>query len=260
MSTQSIIVEKSEYIATICLNRPEKRNAIHGPMVTELLQALKTFAADNSRVLILKGQGAHFCAGGDISWMQKMAASSEDENFDDAQLLADLLYQLYTFPKPTIALAHGASMGGGLGLLAAADMTIAAASATFCLPEVRVGITPSVISPYVIAGIGERAARYYFLTGEAFGAEKGQQLGLVQQVVTPEALQQTGIKMAQILLRNSPKAIYGAKQLIRYVAKKEITESLTQKTAEHLANLRVTPEAREGLQAFLEKREPVWGG
>jgi methylglutaconyl-CoA hydratase len=170
MKTEFITVATAGSIATLTLNRPDKRNAMHGPLMMELQHALGLLAEDSSRVLLINGRGENFCAGGDIGWMQKIAAGSDDENYRDAQLLADLLYQLYVFPKPVIVLAHGATLGGGLGFVAAADIAIAASNASFGLPEVKIGITPSIISPYVISAIGERMAHYYFLTGERFGA------------------------------------------------------------------------------------------
>jgi methylglutaconyl-CoA hydratase len=231
---------------------------MHGPLIAELLHAFKVHAGDQSRVLVIKGNGENFCAGGDIDWMQKIASSSDDANYDDAQLLADMLYQLYIFPKPTMVLAHGATLGGGLGLLAAADIAIAANNASFGLPEVKVGITPSNISPYVIAAIGERMAHYYFLTGERFGADIAYKMGLIHQVTEADALLSVGVSIAQTLIQNSPNALTAAKQLIRNVARQKITEELIQKTSEHLAELRKTPEAQEGLRAFTEKRKPVW--
>ena len=258
MAEEFIIVSLTDGIASVALNRPEKRNAMHGPLIKELSQILKKLATDNSHLLIIHGKGEHFCAGGDIDWMKKMATSSETENYDDAQALADLLYQLYTFPKPTIVLAQGATLGGGLGLLAAADIAIAAKNTVFGLPEVKVGLTPSIISPYVIAAIGERMAHYYFLTGERFGVEIAYQMNLIHQIAEDDALTSSGMTVAQKLLQNSPHALKIAKQLIRHVAKEEINEPLVQKTAEHLAELRTTPEAQEGLKAFLEKRLPKW--
>lgn len=254
-----ILVSKVEQIATITLNRPDKRNAMHAPLIKEVLQALKAMANDTAiRVLILNGNGDNFCAGGDIGWMQKIATGTDAENYDDAQLLADLLFAVYTFPKPTIVLAQGAVLGGGLGVLAAADIAIASKEAMFGLPEVKIGITPSMISPYMIAAIGERAAHYYFLTGERFNAERAFQLGLIHQIAENEALQSIGISLAKKLLENNPKAMAAAKHLISYVAKETITAQLAQKTAEHLAELRATPQAQEGLKAFLEKRKPQW--
>lgn len=259
MTYQFMLVEKANHVATITLNRPEKRNALHAPLIQEIISALSLLAHDDeTRVLILRGNGDHFCAGGDIAWMQHIASASPDENYKDAQILADLLFQLYSFPKPTMVLAHGATVGGGLGILSACDIAIAAQGASFALPEVKLGITPSMISPYVIAAIGERAAHYYFLTGEKFQEEEALRLGLIHRVCALDALNSVGAMLAQTLLKNSPAALKSAKQLIRHVAHEKVNEALSQKTAEHLANLRATAEGQEGLHAFLEKREPNW--
>ena len=259
MATESIIISITDAIATITLNRSEKRNAMNGQMIQALSNALHDLSsADDVRVLLIHGSGEHFCAGADIDWMQKIAAGSYNDNYDDAQYLSDLMYQLYSFPKPTIVLAQGATLGGGLGLLSACDIAIAAKNAIFGFSEVKIGITPSTISPYVIAAIGERMAHYYFLTGERFGTESANQMGLIHQITENDALFNTGLSIANVLLKNGPKALIAAKQLIRHVAREKITEELAQKTAEHLANLRSSPEAQEGLLSFIEKREPTW--
>lgn len=245
-------------IATLTLNRPDKRNAMHAPLISEVLAALKLVSTDSTRLVVINGNGDNFCAGGDIHWMQKIAAASEKENHDDAQSLANMLQALYTFPKPTIMLAHGAVMGGGLGLLSACDIALAADNATFSFSEVKIGLTPSMISPYVITAMGERAAHYYFLTGEKFDAQEAYRLGLIHKVTSADQLSALGLSVAQTLLQNSPNALRTAKQLIRLVAKEKITSALAQTTADHLAELRQTPEAQEGLKAFMEKRKARW--
>lgn len=257
--SEFILIARENGIATLTLNRPDKRNAMNGKMVKEIIHALAMIRDDNEmRVLMILGNGDHFCAGADISWMQHIASESYDANYDDAQALADLMYQLYTYPKPTIVLAHGATLGGGLGLLAACDIALVGKSTIFSFSEVKIGITPSIISPYVVAAIGERAAHYYFLTGVRFDAKEAHRIGLAHRVIDDNELAQTGMEVASLLLQNSPHALTAAKQLIRYVAKEKITGELAQKTAEHLSNLRATPEAQEGLRAFMEKRTPHW--
>lgn len=259
MTHEWIAVSTRDGIATMTLNRPDKRNAMNGELIRALLNALHACAQDETvRVLMINGEGEHFCAGADIGWMQKVASASQDENYDDAQMLADLMYQLHVFPKPTLVLAHGTTLGGGLGLLSACDIALAADNAIFGFSEVKIGIAPSVVSPYVIAAIGERAAHYYFLTGERFDAHHAYRIGLVHQVVAPDALFSKGMALAHTLLENSPEAMGAAKQLIRYVSPLKITETLSQKTAEHLAELRASAGAQEGLKAFLEKRKPKW--
>jgi methylglutaconyl-CoA hydratase len=255
----AILVSIPQDIVTITLNRPEKRNAMDGFLVQELTDALTKIAAEKKvRVLILNANGENFCAGADIQWMQQIAQGSDENNKADALQLAALMRMIYRFPKPVIVLAHGATLGGGLGLLAASDIAIAADNASFSFSEVKMGITPSVISPYVLAAIGERAARYYFLTAERFGAEEAQRLGLVHRVVHAEALQSTGIQLAETILKNSSSACSEAKRLIQHVSHRELTDDLMHFTADHLATLRTSAEAREGLQAFIEKRLPKW--
>lgn len=259
MDMEFIKLTQVDGVGTLTLNRPDKRNAMHGPMIEEILKGLHILAQEDAvRVVVINGNGENFCAGGDIAWMQKMALASEQENVEDAELLAEMVYQLYAFPKPTIALVHGATMGGGMGLVSACDIAIASQDSHFSLSEVKIGITPSVISPYVIGAIGERNAHYYFLTGERFGAEVARQIGLVHQVVESSALMSVGVELATNMLKNSPNAMFEAKFLLKHVAKKEITEELIQQTAAHLADMRRTDEAQEGLKAFVEKRTPVW--
>jgi methylglutaconyl-CoA hydratase len=255
----TILVSILDDIATVTLNRPEKRNAMDGLFVTELSDVLNKIANNESaRVLIVNANGEHFCAGADIGWMQKLAQSSSEENHQDALQLAGLMQLIYRFPIPVIALVHGATLGGGLGLLAACDIAVAANNASFGFSEVKMGITPSVISPYILAAIGERATRYYFLTAERFGAEEAHRLGLVHRIVALDALTSTGLMIAQALLKNSSSALSEAKRLIQHVSRQEITDELIQFTAGHLSQIRKTTHAQEGLQAFLEKRLPKW--
>lgn len=259
MTAQYLQVSTIDRIATITLNRPEKRNAMHAGLLKELLQTLIAYAEQKHvHVLLINGNGDHFCAGADIAWMQKVSSLSYSENYDDAQLLADVMYRLYTFPKPTIVLAQGAVMGGGLGLIAACDIAFASHTAFFAFSEIKIGLTPATISPYVIAAIGERAAHYYFLTGDKFDAEQAHRLRLIHQITAPQALMSSGVALARQLANYSPSAQTAMKQLIRNVAKEKITSELSQKTAEHLAQIRSSPDAKEGLAAFLEKRTPEW--
>jgi methylglutaconyl-CoA hydratase len=260
MSAEPVVITSEfDRIATIVLNRPEKKNAMDGVVVKELLQAFQHVAQNKSvRVVVLKAHGENFCAGGDIAWMQKMAASSQDENVADATQLALLMHVIYTFPKPVVVLAQGATFGGGLGLIAAGDIVIASHDASFAFSEVKIGITPSVISPYVIAAIGERAARYYFLTAMRFSVNEAHHMGLVHQIVESEALTSTGLEVARALLTLSPTALSEAKSLVQHIARQPISKNLIQITAEHLARLRTSAEANEGLNAFLEKRSPQW--
>lgn len=254
-----LVVNTDRDITIVTLNRPEKSNALNGQMVKELSLVLDQCAIDPAtRIVMINGKGKHFCAGADIAWMQQMSDASFDENFEDAERLAALLYQLYTFPKPTLLLAHGASFGGALGLISACDIALASDDVIFSFSEVKMGLTPSTISPYVIAAIGERAAHYYFLTGARFGAADAYRLGLIHRVVSSADLQTEGMNLANELLQGSPHAVSEVKYLIQHVAKELITPELGRKTAEHLARVRTAPDARLGLKAFIEKRPPVW--
>ncbi|MHB1946599.1 MAG: enoyl-CoA hydratase-related protein [Gammaproteobacteria bacterium] len=260
MTDESILLSSpSAGVTVITLNRPEKRNAMNAQLIQQLTQILKTLATDSeTRVVMITGHGEHFCAGADISWMQKIAQSPPHENLADATELALLLYTLYIFPKPTLALVHGMTLGGGLGLVACCDIAISAENANFCFSETKIGLTPSVISPYIISAIGERAARYYFLTARKFAALEAKRLGFIHEVVAVEKLLESGIALAQELLNNSPHALSEAKKLITHVAPIKITAELVEYTANHLATMRAKPEAQEGLRAFLEKRVPEW--
>lgn len=260
MTSESVaITSPMAGVAMISLNRPEKRNAMNAHLIQALIQILKKVAQDpHTRVVILKGEGEHFCAGADIGWMQQIAQNTHKENVEDATQLALLLYELYIFPKPTIVLSHGATMGGGLGLVACCDIALAADNAYFCFSEVKIGLTPSVISPYIINAIGEKAARYYFLTAQKFSAEEAMRIGLIHHVEHPDELMAKAFALAEILLNNSPFALSEAKKLIAEVAPEKITAKLIDYTSEHLAMMRSKPDAKEGLQAFLEKRTPQW--
>jgi methylglutaconyl-CoA hydratase len=246
-------------VATLSLNRPEKHNAFDDVLIADLLQFLDNIEHDKSiRVLVLRAQGKSFCAGADLDWMRRMADYDLEQNLADARQLARLMYRLDRLNKPVIALVQGASFGGGVGLIACCDIAIASADAIFSLSEVRLGLIPSVISPYVIAAIGSRAARRYFLSGERFDAARALQLGLLHEVVEPEALDVSLEQCIDGLLISGPGAQAAAKELIQQVQGRAIDESLIEETARRIAEVRASDEAREGLSAFLEKRKPDW--
>ena len=248
-------------VATITLNRPEKHNAFDDVLITDLLQFLDNIEHDKSiRVLVVRAQGKSFCAGADLDWMRRMADFDFEQNLADARQLARLMYRLNRLNKPVIALVQGASFGGGVGLIACCDIAIASTDAIFSLSEVRLGLIPSVISPYVIAAIGSRAARRYFLSGERFDAARALQLGLLHEVVEPETLDVSLEQCIDALLISGPGAQAAAKELIQHVKGRAIDESLIEETARRIAEVRACDEAREGLNAFLEKRKPDWNG
>ena len=248
-------------VASLILNRPEKHNAFDDKIIADLLQFLDNIEHDDSiRVLVLRAAGKSFSAGADLDWMRRMADYDFEQNLADARQLARLMYRLNRLNKPVIALIQGASFGGGVGLIACCDIAIASADAIFSLSEVRLGLIPSVISPYLIAAIGSRAARRYFLSGERFDAARALQLGLVHEVVEPETLEASLGQCIDALLNSGPYAQAAAKELIEQVRGRAIDESLIEETARRIAEVRACDEAREGLSAFLEKRKPDWNG
>jgi len=257
LMTDLIQVTQNFSYVTLTLNRPEKGNALSGPLLQAFLETLNTLSVEkNCQVLVLTAKGNHFCAGADLAWMQTL--TDEKANRDDAQLLADVLQTLYHFPAPTLALAQGAIRGGGMGLLAACNIVIATETASFGFSEVKLGLTPSIISPYVLAAMNKRAVEYYFLTGENFTAADAYRLGFVHKMVKETNLISAGESLVKQLLKNAPHALREVKTLIHNIDGEKISAALIQKTAEHLARIRKTPEAKEGIQAFVEKRDPTW--
>jgi methylglutaconyl-CoA hydratase len=246
-------------VAIVRLNRPEVHNAFNEVLIADLTAEFEKLRADEQvRVVILGGAGRSFCAGADLDWMRRTADYSRQENLADALKLAEMLRALYEFPKPTVAAVHGAAFGGGVGLVACCDVAIASENATFSFSEVRLGLIPAVISPYVIAAIGERAARRYFLTAEKFPASEARRLGLVHEVTAPESLGPTIEAVVGELLSGGPECLRAAKKLIRGAAQRVGDENVPAETARIIAEIRSGAEAREGIQAFLEKRKPAW--
>jgi methylglutaconyl-CoA hydratase len=246
-------------IATVTLDRPEVHNVFNDTIIAGLSGTFAALAADDrARIVVLRASGKSFSAGADLGWMQRMADYSTDDNVADAMALAGMLHTLDTCPKPTVAMVQGPAYGGGVGLVAACDVAIASRAASFALSEVRLGLIPAVISPYLIAAIGERACRRYFLTAERFSAEEAHRLGLVHEVVAPEQLEAAVAAVVARLGEGGPHAQAEAKALIRAVARKPLDETLRRETAERIARQRAAAEAREGVSAFLQKRQPAW--
>ena len=251
-------LERSGAVARITLARPEVRNAFDDRLIEELTRAVRQAGEDAAvRVVVLAGEGPSFCAGADIQWMRKAGGYSRAENEADAERMAHMLRTIDACPKPVVALAHGAAIGGGVGLVAAADIAIAAEGTVFSLAEVKLGILPSVISPYVLRAIGPRFARDLFLTGDRFDAAEALRIGLVHRVVPASELEEAGRKKAASLLTSGPEAVGVAKRLIEEVAGKTPDEALGL-TVRTIAERRASAEAKEGLTAFLEKRKPSW--
>jgi methylglutaconyl-CoA hydratase len=246
-------------VARVRLNNPDKHNAFDDQMIGQLTEAFIAIA-DNSnvRIMVLGSEGKSFSAGADLEWMKRMASYSYDENLRDASALALMLKTLNEIPQPTIARIQGPAFGGAVGLVSCCDMAVAASAASFSLSEVKIGLVPATISPYVIAAIGQRAARRYFITAERFDAHRALQLGLVNEVVDAEQLDQEIDRLINTLLANGPAAVTAAKQLVFDVAGKPIDQQLIDATCETIAAIRVSEQGQEGLQAFLERRKPQW--
>ena len=258
MRLERIQLEIDGPVARVWLNRGDVRNAFDGLMVTELRQVLFDLGkAEAVRVIVLGGRGPSFCAGADLDWMRAMAAFTRDENLREAQALADLFFTVYQSAKPVVARVHGAALGGGAGLVAACDIAVASLGTQFGFTEVRLGLVPAVISPYVLGKIGESAARELFLTGERFESVRALEIGLIRAAVPEEDLDATIDRRVNELLLSGPRAISETKALIREVAYRR-PEDIQRYTVERIADLRVSSEGQEGMRAFLEKRKPGW--
>ncbi len=246
-------------VAHIVLARPELRNAFDDTMISELSDALARIGQDPSvRAVLLTAEGRSFCAGADVGWMRRMAEYDPAANLADAMGLATMLSALAGLPKPTVARVQGHVFGGGLGLVACCDIAVASEEAEFCASEVKLGLTPATISPYVVAAMGERAARRYFLTAERFRAAEALRLNLVHAVVPAAALDAAIEEILGHLLQGGPSAQAAAKELVRDVARRPLDRELIHDTASRIASIRSSTEGREGIASFLEKRRPVW--
>jgi methylglutaconyl-CoA hydratase len=246
-------------IATVTLNQPLIHNAFDDAVIAALTAVFKQVGEDPAvRVMVLAANGKSFCAGGDLNWMRRMATYTFEENLRDSTLLAEMLRTLNCLPKPTIARVQGAAYGGGVGLVACCDMAVASTDAAFCLSEVKVGLIPATIGPYVVRAIGQRASRRYFTTAELITAEKAHALGLISELVASDELDRCIAAITKQLLRNGPRSIGEAKRLVLDVADGEINADMIADTSQRIAETRGSEEGREGLSAFLEKRKPNW--
>ncbi|MDP2095104.1 MAG: enoyl-CoA hydratase/isomerase family protein [Hydrogenophaga sp.] len=258
--TQALTVSVQDRIARITLNRPAVRNAFNDEVIAELKAAFEDLGQRaDVRAVVLAAVGPAFCAGADLNWMRRMADYSRDENIADAGQLAAMLQAIYACPKPTIAAVQGDVFAGGMGLVAACDMAVSVDTATYCLSEVKLGLIPATISPYVIRAMGARAAHRYFLTAERFSAQEAHRIGLVHELVnSPEALAAKVDELAQALASASPAAVRACKKLVQDVAEREINAALIAATVDGIADIRASDEGREGVMSFLQKRKPSW--
>ena len=256
---QTLELTRKDNVATVTLNRPEVRNAFNETTIAELTQVFSELSHDLSiRAIVLAANGPAFCAGADLNWMKKMADYSHSENLADANQLAQMLSAIYTCTKPVVAKIQGDCYAGGMGLVAACDVLVSVDTAQFCLSEVKLGLIPATISPYVIKAMGENTARRYFLTAERFDAAQALQIGFVHEVISAEMLDQKVADIVKALVSNSPNAVAQAKTLVREIGGREISPSLIANTVEGIAVIRASEEGREGVRSFLEKRKPSW--
>ncbi len=259
MDFQTLRLDVAGSVATVTLNRPEVRNAFNDSTIGELALVFDQLGqSEGVRAIVLAAGGPAFCAGADLNWMKKMAAYTDAENTADAAKLADMLRTIYRCPKPVVAKVQGDCYAGGMGLVAACDIAVAAREASFCLSEVRLGLIPATISPYVIKAMGEQAARRYFLTAERFNAQEALRIGFVHAVCGADALDAEVAAIVASLVSNGPHAVAQAKALVRDMAGQDVTDALLMDTAERIAHIRAGDEGREGVAAFLEKRRPAW--
>ena len=254
-----LIVEKKDGIARVTLDRPEVRNAFDDSLISRLRDAFAEIGGDPSvRAMVLAGNGPAFCAGADLNWMKRMAGYTYEQNRADAQALADMLAALDRMPKPTIARVHGPAFAGGTGLVAACDIAVGTPEAKFCFSEAKLGLSPATISPHVMRAIGERAARRYFLTAEIFDGKEAERIGLLSCLTERDVLDKTIEDLLGHLLAGGPEAMKQIKDLIRAVSGRPVDGALAAETAKRIAEIRVSPEGKEGIASFLEKRKPSW--
>lgn len=259
MTFETLELQREGFLATVTLNRPDVRNAFNETTIAELTEVFRSIDNDASvRVVVLAANGPAFCAGADLNWMKKMADYTYEENLADAGQLAAMLSAIYQCSKPVIARVQGDCYAGGMGLLAACDIAVSADTANFCLSEVKLGLIPATISPYVIRAMGEQAARRYFVTAERFSAQQASACGLVHELVSPELLDDKIAELVRQISANSPNAVRQAKRLVQTVAGQSLTQELVAETVKGIAEIRASDEGREGVRSFLEKRKPFW--
>lgn len=257
--TQALSVAVHDRVARITLTRPEVRNAFNDEVIAQLTTAFESVGArDDVRAVVLAAEGPAFCAGADLHWMRRMADYTRDENIADAGQLAAMLQAIYHCPKPTVARVQGDVFAGGMGLVAACDMAVSVDTATYCLSEVKLGLIPATISPYVIRAMGARAAHRYFLTAERFSAAEAHRIGFVHEVVNADALDAAVDALTHALCSAGPAAVRACKRLVQDVAEREINAALIAQTVAGIADIRASAEGREGVQSFLQKRKPNW--
>ena len=256
---ETILYEVKDSVAAVTLNRPEIHNAFNDIMLAELIQIFTEIKSQkkNIRVVVLTGKGKSFCAGADLNWMRKMIDYTYEENLEDSNQVSECMYRLYSLPMPTIARVNGAAIGGGMGLVAASDIVVAQEGAVFSLSEVKLGLVPACISPYVIRRAGEARCREFFLSGERITATRAHSAGLVNEVVSLEEMDEAVQRWIHQFMKNGPEAMAVCKEFLEKVPGMPLKDAMTY-TADGIAKLRISEEGQEGMNAFLEKRRPKW--
>ena len=257
--TTTLTIERSGHVARVFLNRPEVRNAFNSQVINELTAVFAELAQDAQlRAIVLGGHGKAFCAGADLNWMRAMADYSWAQNEADALALAEMLWTIYSCPLPVVGRIHGDCYAGGLGLAACCDVLVAAQGAHFCLSEARIGLLPATIGPYVIRALGEQAARRYFVSAERFSTTEAHRLGFVHILSNADGLDAAVEQMLATLVGNGPRAVKACKRLVQDLAGQPISAGLRADTARRIADIRASAEGKEGVTAFLSKRDPAW--
>lgn len=259
MSYKTLQLAQEDRVATITLNRPEKRNAISYELIDELLAALDKVASSDARVLIVTGAGKAFCSGMDLDNLRAITTRSEAENLKDSQTIARLFRSIYEFPLPTIAAVNGPAVAGGCGVATLCDFTIASTEAKFGYTEVRIGFLPAIVSTFLVRQVGEKIARDLLLTGRIIGAEEAHRMGLVTEIIDPERLMPRAREIAAALIENSPASLRATKRLLSALTANELDEQIRIAVEEN-ARIRTTEDFREGVTSFLERRKPRWSG
>jgi len=256
---KTIQIETQNDLGIIWLNRPEVRNAMNGEMIDEIITGLKKLNNNkNIRTIILRGKGKTFCSGADLNWMKEVVKYGYKQSVEESKILANAFYQIYTSPKPTIAIVHGAAIGGANGLLAACDFVFCANDTVFSLSEVKIGLVPAAISPYVVKRVGEFPARELFLSGRRFNGKEAEKNGLANKSVSNDKLDETLMDTVKLLRTSGPEAMRNAKELLFNISNNMTLEQAIPYTAELIAKMRISDEGQEGMNSFLEKRKPNW--
>jgi methylglutaconyl-CoA hydratase len=259
LNNKTVLYSEADHVATITLNRPDRRNAISYELIDDLTASLKQAAGSTAQVIVLTGAGKSFCSGMDLDNLKQLTGRTHEQNLKESEIMASLFRSLYDFPKPTIAAVNGPAIAGGTGLATLCDFTLASPEAKFGYTEVRIGFVPAIVSSFLIANVGEKRARELLLTGRVFGAEEAHKLGLVNEIVAPEQLMPRALELAAQLMENSPASLQATKKLLSGYTREQLDRQIRQAVQANGA-IRQTADFKEGITSFLEKRKPKWTG